>query len=641
MKYIFTFLFGLTIFSSIGFSQTVNFNVTVQDSLQQISPYIYGTNNLLNGNENWTAIRQGGNRMTGYNWENNASNAGEDWYNYSDNYLTNQIGIFNKDSANIPGIFTTNFQNEANNLGAFSLVTLQMAGYVAKDKNGPVDSLQTAPSPRWAEVKDVKGSSFAYPPDTSDNYVYMDEYVNFLVDKYGMANTTTGVQGFSLDNEPSLWSSTHPRIHPKPTTCREIIQKSVALAKAVKSIDAAAEIFGPALYGFNAYNTFQNSPDWSSVSSGKGYSWFIDYYLDQMKKASDTAGVRLLDVLDLHWYSEASGNINRSYNVTSSSATTYADDTARVHAPRTLWDYPHNYVENSWIGQWEQNYLPLIPKLLSSINKYYPGTKLAFTEFNYGGGDDISGAIALTDVLGIFGKYGVYFASVWPLSGKNLYTSAAYKIYRNYDGANSAFGSSSVPAKSTDYSNTSIYASTTAGTNEIHLIVINKNFQHNITGSFSILSTKKILSGRVWELDSTSTQIHAIDSVTGINNNSFTYVLPAASVCHFVLQTSDVSTDVAVNDRTVPGKYYLRAYPNPFNPACKLEYNVPDNSDSRIDIFSVTGELIKSYEQLIRSGSLYWDGSNNNNQKVATGVYCAILRDANQILSTQKLILLK
>ena len=43
-----------------------------------ISPYIYGSNQYLTDTENWATIRLGGNRMTGYNWENNASNAGND-----------------------------------------------------------------------------------------------------------------------------------------------------------------------------------------------------------------------------------------------------------------------------------------------------------------------------------------------------------------------------------------------------------------------------------------------------------------------------------------------------------------------------------------------------------------------------------
>ena len=70
-----------------------------------------------------------------------------------------------------------------------------------------------------------------------------------------------------------------------------------------------------------------------------------------MKKASDTTGKRLLDALDLHWYSEAEGI--DSVRITDAAATSTADNLARVQAPRSLWD--KNYAENSWIEEVLQN----------------------------------------------------------------------------------------------------------------------------------------------------------------------------------------------------------------------------------------------------------------------------------------------
>jgi len=81
-----------------------------------------------------------------------------------------------------------------------------------------------------------------------------------------------------------------------------LVQKSVSLSRSIKTIDPSAEVFGPVEYGFSGYYDFQSAPDWNSVKAGKSYTWFLDYYLDQLKLASDTSGRRLLDVLDLHWY---------------------------------------------------------------------------------------------------------------------------------------------------------------------------------------------------------------------------------------------------------------------------------------------------------------------------------------------------
>ena len=140
-----------------------------------------------------------------------------------------------------------------------------------------------------------------------------------------------------------------------------------------------------------------------------------------MAAAGTTAGRRLLDVLDVHWYPEARGacvgdpmdgcRITDNNNEAGVVA-------ARMEAPRSLWD--SSYRETSWI----QNVLGadairLLPRLKGKIAAHYPGTKLAITEYNYGGGNHISGAIAQADVLGIFGREGLFAATLWPLESNN------------------------------------------------------------------------------------------------------------------------------------------------------------------------------------------------------------------------------
>ena len=419
-----------------------------------ISPYIYGVNSFyhedaLGRDVTAFALRQGGNRMTAYNWENNASNAGSDWNNYSDGYLT---------ASDAPGEVARMLCDLAASAGiGYKITTLQMAGYAAADKNGEVTQEETAPSDRWDRVQFQKSAPFSLSPDLLDQTVYMDEYVNFLVQTFGDASTPGGIQGYSLDNEPSIWYHSHRLVHPSQTTVEELAKKSAALAAAVKAVDPAAEIYGPALYGFSAYERFsdnENSTGWKSIKARNGYRWYIDCYLDQMRKESGKRGVRLLDVLDIHYYSE--------------SARSGPED--RVQSVRTL--YEKGFVENSWIGQWWQSYIPILPTIRQSIDMYYPGTKIAVTEYNFGGEDDPSGAIAQVEALGCFAEQGVYFASLWVgkgfiFSGMNLYT--------NYDGQGAAFGNQLIPASSPDVSVTSAYAAIQDGDlSQVTLTLTNK-----------------------------------------------------------------------------------------------------------------------------------------------------------------------
>jgi mannan endo-1,4-beta-mannosidase len=617
----------------------IDYTLTMDGSLTSISPYIFGTNQLLSGGENWTALRIGGNRLTGYNWENNASNAGSDWNHYSDNYLPSVFGI-PSNSSNSPGIVTSTFQNQAIGLGAYSVVTLQMAGCVAKDKNGAVQVSETAPSQRWASVQFEKNSSFTLQPDVSDNVVYIDEYVHFLTHTFGLANSATGIRGYELDNEPDLWVETHPRLHPDTTKCTELVQRSIALSSAVKKVDPYAEIFGPVSYGFNGFYSCQSAPDWKSVSAGKGYSWFLDYYLDRMKAASDSAGKRLLDVLDVHWYPEAMGSDNK--RITDPSAQSTAAALARVQAPRSLWD--SFYRENSWIGQWFSSYLPLIPRLQKSIDKYYPGTKLAFTEWNYGGENDISGAIAVVDVLGIFAKRGIYLSTFWQLNSTAPYISAAYKMFRNYDGQNSRFGDLLIPSQASDSTNSSIYGSYSAGKGEIHLIVVNKNFDQSIEGNFSISSSKTITSGKVWMLTSASPTIYEANDISTLAQKSFSYTLPPKSVYHFVLTASGISSVPLLSADTTQDNLSLHAYPNPFNPSTVIRFALKTASSVRMVVYDLLGRHMETLLQ-----GEYSSGSHEVTwvPKGASGIYLcrmeAVPKDGKSsvVLRTEKLVFIK
>nr|WP_315910940.1 glycoside hydrolase family 44 protein [Xylanibacillus composti] len=507
----------------------VSIQVHTNEDRQEISPYIYGTNASasLTGNEGFTARRLGGNRMTGYNWENNASNAGSDWLHQSDEYLCSEFAL-SPSECEIPGKVQSTFHDQSLAQGAYTVLTLPMAGYVARDKAGPVDVSETAPSARWDQIEFAKQAPFQLQPDLNDGVVYMDEFVNFMVHHYGDAQSSTGVKGYSLDNEPGLWSHTHARIHPDPVGAVELVDRSVGMAKAVKAVDPHAEIFGGVFYGFNAYYSLQDAPDWAAVKGS--YNWYVDYYLDQLKQASQDEGQRLLDVLDVHWYPEAQGGGQR---ITFSGVGNVETQKARLQAPRTLWD--PTYVEDSWIAQYFSDYLPILPRLKQSIDQYYPGTKLAITEFSYGGEGHISGGLALADALGIFGKYGVYMANFWRLEADTSYVSAAYQLYRNYDGDDSTFGDISVRSATSDIENSSVHASVTEETGKLHLIVMNKNTDTPLQADFTIAGNQQYNAGSVYGFDSSSSELFEAAPIAQISNNEFSYTIPPLTAYHIVL----------------------------------------------------------------------------------------------------------
>lgn len=487
--------------------------------LSEISPFIYGMNLRKDFShtveDHSTLVRLGGNRMTGYNWENNASNAGSDWHHSSDNHIPNQM-VKGSDS-NFAGSVASIFISNCLNNNQRPLFTIPICYYVAADKKGEVAEGDMT---RWLPNKPMKPTPFSSEPDLNDGVVYADECVNFIANVCG----AKGKVAYSLDNEPDLWQSTHPRICPTHISCQDFLDRTIDYAKAIKNVDLNAEIYGFASFGYSGYNTFSNASDWNSLKGN--YRWFIDYYLDKINKASELYGSRLIDVLDLHWYPEAKGD-NR---INQSGANTENDRKARLQAPRSLWD--ENYKEDSWIAQQSNCKLPLIPNVKQSINKYAPGTKLAFTEFNYGGYEDITGTIALAEVLGIFGKYDVYAACHWGDPG--AYGNLAYKLYLDYDGQGSKYGNILVESTlNKEWVNSSVFASLD-DESRIHLIVTNKSFYEKIDGKFKINSTTTYREASCFYVVEGKAEINKSASIT-IKDNQFTYTLPALCVAHMVI----------------------------------------------------------------------------------------------------------
>lgn len=509
-----------------GAAAEVSVSVDTGADVRAISPCVYGSNGHGGDAEaNVGAVRSGGNRMTGYNWETNYSSAGNDWQHNNDDFL---LGRMPNDQWRVPGIVVTRFHEWAASLGVADVVTLQMAGYVAADNRGPVPAEQTAPSPRWVKVESAKGAPFALGPDTADGVVYMDEFVNLMVTKYGRA-ADGGVKFYSLDNEPCLWSSTHPRIHPRPVGCDELIERSVALSVAVKNVDPTAEVIGPALFGWSAFANLQGPPaqtGWDRYAT-QYEDWFLSFYLDKMRQAESRYGRRLLDVLDVHWYPEVRAD---GVRITGErDAGSPAMIAARIQAPRSLWD--ETYREESWIGQWNHP-IRLLPRLKENIEKWYPGTKLSVSEFDYGGARNISGAVAHADVLGLFGKYGAYMSNHW--GSLNGYILSAYQIYRNYDGRRSTFGDTSVRAQTSDPANSSAYASLDA-LGRVHVILINKDLGASTTFNVAVTHGRPLTAAEAYAVDSSGPQVRPLAPLTGIQDNAFAFTAAPLSVNHLVL----------------------------------------------------------------------------------------------------------
>jgi hypothetical protein len=501
-------------------SGSVTFDIRSDTSVHPISPLIYGLNSAAEiATTRQTVVRLGGNRWTAYNWENNASNAGADWHYQNDDYLV--LGMANPDAPGeaVSGALQTSHAN-----GAAALLTVPNVDYVSADKNGDgdvrnsgADYLQT----RFKLNQAKKGSAFSLAPDPSDATVYQDEFVNWV-----KSNFSDGPVLFDLDNEPDLWGGpiannpTHPEVHPDAVTYAELVERNGRFAGAIKDTWPEAGVLGFVSYGWNGFITLQDAPD------AKANGDFINYYLDSMSAQSATAGARLIDYLDLHWYPEATDQAGT--RITGADITP-AEVEARVQAPRSLWD--PNYTETSWITQWSSNGpIRLIPRMKEKIAAHYPGTALAISEWNYGGETDISGALATADVLGIFGREDVGLGCNYPTVANESFTWAAFRAYRNFDGAGGQFGDTSIQATTSDVEASSVYASLdSTAPDRMVMVAINKR-TYPLVATIQVTHTTSYSQADVFTLTASGPTLTAAPGLSASAANQFLYTMPAQSV---------------------------------------------------------------------------------------------------------------
>ena len=521
-----------------------------------ISPFIYGLNPYhydasLTGmavnatGTGVTALRFGGDAVSTYNWEKNVNTS---WnssccatYNSNDNnrflaYASGQPSINYGNKAGAP----LKLISDANNLSAYSLIQVSAAKYVAKDFSGCIMTPNCGTgntAGRLDEVLVQKPSALTLNPDLSDAFVYADEQVNYLINQAGLS-TAGGAKGYCLENEPGIWHNTHPLNHPLKATCAEVISKNSVLAKRIKTLDPNAETFGPGMFGFteyvqlnsqgnwgnpNYYPTDWNSYNMSNVAGFNAvnyqYMTWVCSYLRQMKLASDTEGKRLLDGLDMHFYNEGNNVFQDS---------------------RSFWDA--TYVENSWITNDVIGGKPLhlVHYLQKAIDDFYPGTKLAITEWgNFADYSQVSAGIYSADILGAFGKNNVYIGNYF---GRLMgFTSGAFKIFRNYNGANGGFGNTSVAAQSSDNSKVTTYAAI-SGTNEtkLNVVLINRSaIAEQINLSLTAGAGILYKSAEVYAMEAGNNgNVVQKTSLANITNNQLIYSLPAHAVYHLVFDAS-------------------------------------------------------------------------------------------------------
>jgi hypothetical protein len=494
-----------------------------------ISPYVYGVNAFAawETTTQWGLLRWGGDGFSSWNWTNNFGNSGSDYCFWQGQESGGSALAGQVVGTTYPSVGT------AGSHGTASLITIPILDWVSSSavtnnvwsgsnppcpgnpscssgtangyaaNVGDLPFVSTDPSSKAFVANSATkpgtlctcagtGCGSACAVDTT-GAVYENEYVNYMKANYGAMSAPVFIM---LDNEPNYWPSTHPELWTGYTgtpgcgtsgnvTFADVVSYDSTFATMVKATWPTTKVFGPVVAQDGIiYGGDYSDPNLKAADGGVG-TIFTDYYLTKMAAASVTAGHALIDSFDVHYY-------------TSNGSTSQC-----LQVPRMFWDPDFkdftaaetDSIDYGWSGQndyFDTNLYPrqMIPRLQSHIAADYAGTGatapgLSFSEYDPGCEASIVGGVAEADLLGIFGREGVYAATAWPLKSVTTgtapaltlvnYVVAAFDLYRNYDGHGATVGDTTVYAQTSDVETSSVYAFThSTDPTRMEVVAINK-----------------------------------------------------------------------------------------------------------------------------------------------------------------------
>jgi hypothetical protein len=502
---------------------------------RRISEGIYGVCGLPEGKLREFRIpvtRWGGNPSSRYNWKLNVDNGAADWYFKNRGRLIKRP----QDSGYLA------FARANRKRGGTSYLTVPMLGWVAKDDHSYGFSVkkygkQRGSEPYHADVgsgvkpdgsllkgNDPRDTSVPAPPE------FIAEGVRLVVKHAGKADKG-GVKYWVLDNEPMIWHATHRDVHPKPLSYDALWERTVRYAEAIKKADPTAKVAGFCSWGWTdlfysaadaGTDRYATKPDFHKHDKVPLAEWFIKKCGEYRKKHKKA----LVDVFDFHWYPQAQVKGQGPYLGKGMGP---ALNALRLRTTRDLWD--PRYKQESWIASDPNSPVALLPRVKKWVAKHNPGMELCLGEYNFGGGDNVTGGLAQAEVFGILAREGIHLAFLWhtPEGTQNL----AWQLFRSCDGKGGRFGDRLLSSTS-DNADLSVFAARRSSDGAVTVALINKNLHGPCALTLDLGKVKGKVRGWRFGQDSGG-KVVAVKGLGGTAEGRMTLKLPAASATMVVI----------------------------------------------------------------------------------------------------------
>ncbi len=546
-----------------------------------VSPYIYGRNNNFSSvfgtpspASDITLYKEAGlrfarensgNNATKYNWRRKISSH-PDWYNnvYSHDwdYASQTI------QTDMPGMQT---------MWAFQLI-----GKVAANKNNNFNDWAYNSSQWWSGVyQNLAGGGVVNPSGGSEALVdgnpdlYLmnwpadstTEILNHWFGQKGLGFSKDNFLYWSMDNEPEIWNGTHDDVMPSQISASAFMDKYFEVAKKAREKFPEIKLTGPV--PANEWQWYKWGDESLNID-GTYYCW-LEYFIKRVADEQKASGIRLLDVLDIHWYPSESANA----------------DLLQLH--RVFYDKTYTYpganglksLNGGWDNSLTQEYI--FQRINDWLVKYFGanhGITIGLTENDINSSNPNIISVVYASMLGTFANKGVEIFTPWSWKTGMWETLHLFSRYAK---------NISVSTTSSLDATVSGYTTINSSADSMTIILVNRDLSASRTatvnfsgftvsnGSYTVLELSSLPSGETF-ISHTSNALKR--RTVNVSGNSFNITLPSISTTAVLLTTTGTGIEQLPQDKH--GKQSLRLYPNPASEVLNIRI---DRSDFRKNFF--------------------------------------------------------
>ena len=604
----------------VGHGQPVQIIVHADSGKRMISPYIFGKNNVLpstflnsGSNDEVTLaveagarmVRQsGGNNSTKYNWRLKLSSH-PDWYN---------------------NVYANNWDAAAKNLtdklpGSQGMWSFQLIGKVAANTENNFNDWDYNQSQWWDGVHQNLAGGGEVDPAGGSKALVEGDIALYLVDwpadstvaildhwfgTSGLGYDSSYYRYWSMDNEPEIWSGTHDDVMKEQIPAEEFMQLYFKVAKAARAKFPGIKLSGPV--PANEWQWYRYGSDAISYK-GNRYCW-LEYFILRIAEEEKESGIKLLDVLDIHYYP----------------STSEAENLVQYH--RVFFDKNYTYPEANGVktvdGGWNNNLNKeyIFGRCSEWLTEYmgeHHGVTFGLTESGLNSSDANVQASFYASTMGEFMKNGVEIFTPWSWKPGMWETLHLFSRYSKEQ---------IVEAESEDETYVSAYPTLSTDADSMTIFLINrhttelKDIQLYVR-DFGI-NNQAIQLYTLSELPSTETFISHTENALktkqiDISENYIPIQLEPLSVNALVLEAAPVSL-------SLPGTYQigLEVFPNPSSGRLSIQFNLGQTSQVHVELYDSKGQKMTTI-----SSAQYVPGTNHIEASLSeypSGMYWITLR---------------